>query len=212
MGALRLRRARAGGDVVKPSLTPTNTATPTPTNTHADQHADQHRYPHQHRHADGHFHPDRNADPDCRPIHPSRPTRRCLPARPSRTSRACPPGVGETDRWILVDLTDQRTYAYEGTQLVNSFLVSTGTWRTPTVTGTFKIYVKYRYADMRGPGYHLRDVPYVMYFYKGYGLHGTYWHNNFGTPMSHGCVNLQTDEAGWLFNWASVGTVVHVQN
>ena len=49
-----------------------------------------------------------------------------------------------------------------------------------------------------------------MYFYKGYGLHGTYWHNNFGTPMSHGCVNLATGDAGWLFSWASVGTVVNV--
>ena len=45
---------------------------------------------------------------------------------------------------------------------------------------------------------------------EGYGLHGTYWHHNFGTPMSHGCVNLQTDDAGWLFGWASVGTLVNV--
>ncbi len=61
---------------------------------------------------------------------------------------------------------------------------------------------------MRGPGYDLPGVPYTMYFYKGYALHGTYWHNNFGHPMSHGCVNLRTSDAGWLFNWASVGTPV----
>jgi lipoprotein-anchoring transpeptidase ErfK/SrfK len=61
---------------------------------------------------------------------------------------------------------------------------------------------------MSGPGYYLPNVPYVMYFYRGYGLHGTYWHHNIGTPMSHGCVNLPTAEAGWLFNWASVGTKV----
>jgi len=42
----------------------------------------------------------------------------------------------------------------------------------------------------------------VMYFYKGYGIHGAYWHMNFGTPMSHGCVNMKPDEAGLLFNWA----------
>ena len=113
-------------------------------------------------------------------------------------------------RWIDVDLTNQRVYAYEGETLVNSFLVSTGTWLTPTVTGKYSIYVKYRTANMHGPGYFLPDVPYVMYFYKGYGLHGTYWHNNFGTPMSHGCVNLATGDAGWLYNWASVGTVVNV--
>jgi lipoprotein-anchoring transpeptidase ErfK/SrfK len=101
-------------------------------------------------------------------------------------------------------------YAYEGDVVVNSFVVSTGTWATPTVTGQYKIYVKYRSAKMSGPGYYLPNVPYIMYFYKGYGLHGTYWHNNFGTPMSHGCVNLRTEDAGWLFNWASVGTIVNV--
>jgi lipoprotein-anchoring transpeptidase ErfK/SrfK len=117
---------------------------------------------------------------------------------------------GNGERWIDVDLTNQRVYAYEGDVMVNSFIVSTGTWLTPTVTGKYNIYVKIRSGNMHGPGYFLPDVPYIMYFYKGYGLHGTYWHNNFGTPMSHGCVNLRTDEAGWLFNWASVGTVVNV--
>ena len=117
---------------------------------------------------------------------------------------------GNGVRWIDVDLTNQMVHAYEGDTVVNSFIVSTGTWLTPTVTGQYKIYVKYRSASMSGPGYYLPNVPYIMYFYKGYGLHGTYWHNNFGTPMSHGCVNLRTDEAGWLFNWASVGTLVNV--
>ncbi len=117
---------------------------------------------------------------------------------------------GNGARWIDVDLTNQRVYAYEGDVMVNSFVVSTGTWLTPTVTGKYKIYVKIRSGNMHGPGYFLPDVPYIMYFHNGYGLHGTYWHNNFGTPMSHGCVNLRTEEAGWLFNWASVGTVVNV--
>jgi len=117
---------------------------------------------------------------------------------------------GNGARWIDVDLTNQRVYAYEGDVVVNSFIVSTGTWMTPTVTGEYKVYVKIRSGSMSGPGYYLPDVPYIMYFYKGYGLHGTYWHNNFGTQMSHGCVNLRTDEAGWLFNWASVGTLVNV--
>ena len=117
---------------------------------------------------------------------------------------------GNGERWIDVDLTNQYVYAYEGDVVVNSFIVSTGTWRTPTVTGQYKIYVKYRSAKMSGPGYYLPNVPYIMYFYKGYGLHGTYWHNNFGTPMSHGCVNLRTDDAAWLYEWASVGTLVNV--
>jgi LysM repeat protein len=112
---------------------------------------------------------------------------------------------------IVVDLSDQRIYAYEDGVLVRNVLVSTGTWATPTVQGDFTVYVKHVAQTMSGPGYYLPDVPYVMYFYQGYGIHGTYWHSNFGTPMSHGCVNLPTSEAEWFFNWAVVGTPVHVQ-
>jgi len=114
------------------------------------------------------------------------------------------------ERWIDVDLSQQRVYAYEGETAVNSFVVSTGTWQTPTVTGTYKIWIKLRSTTMTGPGYYLPNVPYTMYFYKGYGLHGTYWHNNFGTPMSHGCVNLSIPDAEWLYNFASEGTTVNV--
>ena len=121
-----------------------------------------------------------------------------------------PPGIGPGEHWIDVDLTRQMAFAYAGETLMNSFLVSTGTWQHPTVTGTFRIYVKYRYADMAGPGYYLPDVPFVMYFYDGYGLHGTYWHNNFGTPMSHGCVNFSIPDAGWVYDFSVVGTIVHV--
>ena len=120
------------------------------------------------------------------------------------------PGTSFSGRWIDVNLSQQRVYAYEGDTVVNSFIVSTGTWQTPTVTGTYKIWIKLLSTTMAGPGYYLTNVPYTMYFYKGYGLHGTYWHNNFGTPMSHGCVNLRTSDAEWLYNWASVGTVVNV--
>jgi len=120
--------------------------------------------------------------------------------------------IGDGERWIDVDLSQQRLYAYAGDTLMNSFVVSTGTWQTPTVTGKFNIWIKVRSQAMTGPGYYLPDVPYVMYFYKDYGLHGTYWHNNFGTPMSHGCVNLTTPDAEWLYNFASVGTVVNVHD
>jgi len=120
-----------------------------------------------------------------------------------------PPSTGGV-RWIDVDLSSQRVFAYEGDTLLRTFVVSTGTSAHPTVVGRFRIYVKYRYDDMAGPGYYLPNVPYVMYFYQGYSLHGTYWHNNFGHPMSHGCVNMRTSEAGWLFDFASVGTLVNV--
>mgnify|MGYP001037336327 CR=1 FL=1 len=113
-------------------------------------------------------------------------------------------------RWIDVNLSEQMLYAYDGDTLVDSFIVSTGTDSYPTVTGEYYIYVKYTSSDMAGPGYYLPDVPYTMYFYKGYGIHGTYWHDNFGTPMSHGCVNMRTSEAAWLFDFADVGTLVSV--
>lgn len=113
-------------------------------------------------------------------------------------------------RWIDVNLSEQQIYAYEGDVLVNSFIVSTGVYGTPTVTGEFHIYVKVPMQDMSGPGYYLPDVPWVMFFHDDYGFHGTYWHNNFGTPMSRGCVNLRTEDAEWLYHWASVGTSVVV--
>jgi len=121
-----------------------------------------------------------------------------------------PKGVKENENWIDIDLSSQRAFAMKGDTLIKSFIVSTGTWQYPTVTGTFKIYVKYRSAGMSGPGYSLPNVPYVMYFYKDYGLHGTYWHKNFGTPMSHGCVNFKTTDAAWLFEFASIGTTVNI--
>jgi len=128
-------------------------------------------------------------------------------AAPYKPSQA---GGGGGAHWIDVDLSEQRVYAYEGDTIVNSFLASTGTWQTPTVTGKFKIWIKLRSTDMSGPGYYLPDVPYTMFFYGDYALHGTYWHNNFGTPMSHGCVNLSIPDAAWLYNFAAVGTVVNV--
>jgi len=138
-----------------------------------------------------------------------------LPVSPTRALVTPPPlqtnlGGGPGTRWIDVDLTHQMTYAYEGNTVVNSFVVSTGTWQYPTVTGQYHIYVKYAFKDMSGPGYFLPNVPWTMFFYQGYALHGTYWHHNFGTPMSHGCVNLSIPDAAWLFSWASVGTLVNV--
>lgn len=111
---------------------------------------------------------------------------------------------------ILVSTNNQRIYAYENGQLVRSHLVSTGLSNTPTVLGDYSVYVKYAADDMSGPGYFLPQVPYTMYFFQGYAIHGTYWHNKFGRPMSHGCVNLPTEEAQWFFNWAEVGTPVRV--
>ncbi len=114
------------------------------------------------------------------------------------------------DRWIDVNLSTQQVTAYAGNTPVYSSLASTGLPATPTPTGQYRIYVKYVSTLMTGYGYYLPNVPYTMYFYRGYGLHGTYWHSNFGQPMSHGCINLPTPDAQWFFNWASVGTLVNI--
>lgn len=120
---------------------------------------------------------------------------------------AAPTNVG---RSIVVSTGNQRIYAYENGTVVRTHLVSTGLPATPTVLGDYKVYVKYAADDMSGPDYYLPQVPYTMYFFQGYAIHGTYWHNAFGRQMSHGCVNLPTDEAEWFFNFASVGTPVRV--
>ncbi|MDO9547183.1 MAG: L,D-transpeptidase [Pelolinea sp.] len=119
---------------------------------------------------------------------------------------------GSNDFWIEIDLGAQMLYAYRGSQILGSFYISSGTSSHPTVTGTYKIYAKHPTYTMIGPGYNLPDVPYSMFFYKGYSIHGTYWHSNFGTPMSHGCVNMNTNDAAWVYNQSTIGTYVFVHN
>ncbi len=131
-----------------------------------------------------------------------------------------PPSVlGDTttpsQKRIEVDLTNQLLYAYDGDQLVYKFVISSGKWdRTPT--GTFTIWAKVRSTRMIGGSkelgtyYDLPNVPYVMFFSndkvakeQGFSLHGTYWHHNFGVPMSHGCINMKTEEVRQLYFWAN---------
>lgn len=121
---------------------------------------------------------------------------------------ATPPEVSSTGKQIVVILSLQKLYAYDNGVVVKDFLVSTGVAAHPTVLGTYSIYQKLPSTRMTGEGYDLSDVPWTMYFYEDYGIHGTYWHHNFGQPMSHGCVNMQTDEAKWLYDWSPLGTSV----
>jgi len=113
-----------------------------------------------------------------------------------------------TEKWIDVDLSEQRVVAYEGTTEVRSFIISSGLPGTPTVTGTFRIWAKVPVQDMYGGNraagnyYYLEDVPWVQYFYEDYAFHGTTWHANFGRPASRGCINMSPTDAEWLFRWA----------
>jgi lipoprotein-anchoring transpeptidase ErfK/SrfK len=109
---------------------------------------------------------------------------------------------GISEKWIDVGLTNQRLRAYEGNVLVFEAAVSRGLTNTPSVRGKLNIYWKLVGSDMAGRRYYLVGVGYTMYCYRGYALHGTYWHTNFGQPMSHGCINLRTEDGKWLFDWA----------
>ena len=115
---------------------------------------------------------------------------------------------------IDVNLSTQTLIAYQGNTRVFTTRISSGVAKHPTPTGTFAIYAKLRSQEMKGgvgrEHYDLPGVPYVMYFYGGNAIHGTYWHHNFGHPMSHGCVNATIAAAAWLYNWAPYGTRVTV--
>lgn len=125
------------------------------------------------------------------------------------STQTTPPTDG---KWIDVDIGDQTITAYEGNNPVKSVLVSTGVAWHATPVGHYKIYVKIQSQTMSGGSgaeyYNLPGVPWVMYFAGANAIHGTYWHHNFGHPMSHGCVNLTTDDAKWFYDWAEVGTPV----
>jgi hypothetical protein len=119
---------------------------------------------------------------------------------------------------VVVSISAQTMWAYEDGEVVMSSLVSTGTSEVPETTtpvGYHSVLAKFDAQTMEGTisgeYYRVEDVPYVMYFdNNGDALHGTYWHSNFGTPMSHGCVNLPMDIAAWMYGWADVGTAVSV--
>lgn len=136
-----------------------------------------------------------------------------VPKEEAKNNLAQVLGEVSGEKWIEVDLSEQKLIAWEGGQKFLETAVSTGLPWWPTPTGEFRIWTKFRYSGMEGGSgkyyYNLPNVPYVMFFendkvpgWKGYGLHGTYWHNDFGTPRSHGCVNLPTPIAEKIFYWS----------
>jgi lipoprotein-anchoring transpeptidase ErfK/SrfK len=113
---------------------------------------------------------------------------------------------------IVVDLNSKRMYAYQNSQLVNTFLVSAGKPSTPTPVGEFHIWDKLTSQTMTGPGYVQPNVPWVNYFnHSGDAIHGVYWRpaSVFGNVnTSHGCVGVPVNIGEWIFNWAPIGTTV----
>jgi len=132
--------------------------------------------------------------------------RRTTAFLPQSLEHLSPVNLPAEERWIRVDLSEQIVVAYEGKKPVRAFVVSSGLPGTPTVTGEFHIRAKVVEQVMAGGVgsgyYYLPGVRWVQYFYEDYSFHGTYWHNNFGRPMSHGCLNMTNADAKWLFDWA----------
>ena len=129
---------------------------------------------------------------------------------------AQPEGI-TADHWISIHLYEQTLMVYESGELIYATLVSSGLNGWWTRPGVFQVYKKLERDFMggafeadRSDYYYLEDVPWILYFDESRALHGAYWHNGFGYPRSHGCVNLSLPDANWLFNWAEEGTWVHV--
>lgn len=152
-----------------------------------------------------------------------------------RKFKQAPRWARQGKKWIDVSILRQVLVAYEGRRPVFATMVSTGRdgikdhrENHATIQGTFLIHTKHLSVTMdgdeRGDEFDLRDVPFVQYFTEGYALHGVYWHDDFGTPRSHGCVNLAPRDAAHLFAWTTPdvpagwhaslslrrGTVVHI--
>jgi hypothetical protein len=125
-----------------------------------------------------------------------------------------------TNKRIVVDVSQEMLSAYDGDTLFMQAPISTGLEFTPTPRGTFTVYAMTPSRYMQGPipgvsdqKYDLPGVPWNLYFTKdGAVIHGAYWHNKFGQPWSHGCVNLSPENAKKLFLWADIGMKVTVQN
>jgi hypothetical protein len=115
-----------------------------------------------------------------------------------------PGGVG--GKWVAVDVVQQILTAYEEDRLVFATLISSGKGKYYTRLGLFHVYLRALTDDMSSlmgasDAYHIYDVPFVMYFDNGEALHGSSWHDDYGTPMSHGCVNMTISDAHWMYDW-----------
>jgi len=124
------------------------------------------------------------------------------------------PDVPPESKRITISLSRQELTAYEGNSIVRQTKISSGLpyYDMDTPSGEFRIGSKMPSKHM-GDGeitndiyaYLLLGVPWCSFFEleKGVAIHGTYWHTNFGTPMSHGCVNMRNEDAKWIFRWAN---------
>lgn len=146
-----------------------------------------------------------------------KPPARPSPPPPSKPAPAAAAPSQGSAKQLVIDISDQWLYAYQGGEQVFTAPVATGKDGFNTPTGSFSVYAKVPLQTMRGSlngeSWVVPNVPHAMYFNGSVALHGTYWHNLFGSGVriSHGCVNLPLDAAAWLYDWARVGTSVTVR-
>lgn len=116
-----------------------------------------------------------------------------------------PEGVNQGDYWIDVDLTQKVITLFEYDKPVFASYVSPGRKENQTPEGAYKVWYKLKKAGMKGGPplhdyvYDLKDVPWIMYYNESYAIHGTYWHDRFGSPQSAGCTNLTQGDAAFIF-------------
>ncbi len=116
-----------------------------------------------------------------------------------------PGNIRADERWVGVNLKEQTCIAYEGDKPVYAGLIASGVAGSPTVQGIFRTWWRLESRRMVGPGYYLEEVTWTCYFSGGYALHTAYWHDAFGRPRSHGCVNLSPYDAWWIYQWSAPG-------
>ncbi|MFO7740796.1 MAG: L,D-transpeptidase [Anaerolineae bacterium] len=130
----------------------------------------------------------------------------------SRSLRRIPPeqlapiSPGEPDKQLVISIRDQRLTCFEGERYVFHTPISSGVYGLGTPLGEFRILFQRHTSRMIGGGeddrYDLPGVPFPVYFtWSGVAIHGTYWHNDYGRRHSHGCVNVTSEAARWIFRW-----------
>jgi lipoprotein-anchoring transpeptidase ErfK/SrfK len=124
--------------------------------------------------------------------------------------------TASSGKTVQINLTQQRLTAYQGNTVIYSMPISSGTLIHPTPIGTFYPYWKTPSIEMKGGSktagdyYDLPNVPWDVFIYGGVAIHGAYWHNNFGFPMSHGCINLSVANARLIYNWIDYSTPITI--
>ncbi|MBM6978597.1 MAG: L,D-transpeptidase family protein [Actinomyces succiniciruminis] len=122
--------------------------------------------------------------------------------------------AAEGEKWIDINLSAKTVTSYEGATVVRGpVTIVDGAAATPTITGTYHVYLQYETQTMRGQNadgtdYETENVPWISYFYAGYALHGAPWWSSWGFSASHGCLNMPVAEAKWIYDWAEIGTTV----